>query len=106
MNPLPKNTTKGLHIVIGAGNKKVKVPIAPGLVSWFPISSCTTIEPNEEIFISHRTGMIALDGEREIRITPEDELSVRINVKGPLVVDSEKVLAVAAHKGLFIDNQP
>lgn len=105
LDPLPIDTKIGLHIVIGPGNKKVKIPIAPGLISWFPIASHRTFDPNENITIKNRTGVLVLDGEREIRLTAKDELSVRINLKGPLIIDSEKALTIAARKGLFIDNQ-
>lgn len=105
LNPLPKNSTKGLHITIGPGNKKVKTPIAPGLICRLPIASHRTIDPGEKVSISHTPAVIALDGEREISVSDGDHLTICLNPEGPFVVDINTVLAAAADKGLFISNQ-
>ena len=105
LSPLPSNSTKGLHITIGPGDKKVKTPIAPGLICWLPIAFHRTIDPDEKVSIPHTPAVIALDGEREISVSDGDQLSVCLNPEGPLVVDINTALASAADKGLFISNQ-
>jgi predicted polyphosphate/ATP-dependent NAD kinase len=105
LNPQPANSAQGLHITIGPGNRKVKTPIAPGLICQLPIASHRTIDPGETISISHSPAVIALDGEREISVSDGDRLSVCLNPEGPYIVDIDEVLAGAADRGLFISNQ-
>jgi len=96
---------KSLYITIGSGKIEVKAPIAPGLISRLPIASHRSFGPGEVIPISHTPSVLALDGEREISIAKGENLTVRFNPKGPLVVDIDKVLTVAAERGLFTSNQ-
>ncbi|UCF92414.1 MAG: NAD(+)/NADH kinase, partial [Desulfobacterales bacterium] len=64
--PLPPADGKGLHIVLGPGQHRVKAPIAPGLISWLPIQSHRVFGPGEDLPILPGESTIALDGEREI----------------------------------------
>jgi predicted polyphosphate/ATP-dependent NAD kinase len=100
--PLLSDSGKGLHIVIGSGNIKVRAPIAPGLIRTLPVSSYRTFKPGERILINSSSSTVALDGEREISIKEGDQLIVQINVEGPLVVDVGKVLTEASGHKLFI----
>jgi hypothetical protein len=104
LNPLPPNSQIGLHIKLGPGNKIVKTPIAPGLICQLPIASHRTINPGEKVLISNTSGVVALDGEREISISNGEQLAVCLNCEGPLVVDIDSILADAADDGLFISN--
>ena len=102
LNPLPKNANKGLHIILGPGEKRVITPIAPGLICQLSIDSHRIIEPKEKVSIFHTPGVVALDGEREFNVSKGDHLSVSLNPSGPLVVDINSVLAKAANSGYFI----
>jgi hypothetical protein len=103
--PLDPDARKALHITVGPGKERVKSPIAPGLISWLPISARRSFGPEEEIPIAHAPCIIALDGERELSIPKEDRLNVRVNPEGPLVVDIRKVLSAPAVRRLFTENQ-
>jgi hypothetical protein len=96
---------KSLYITIGPGKIEVKAPIAPGLISRLPIASHRSFGPGEEIPINRTPSVLALDGEREISIAKGENLTVRFNPKGPLVIDIDKVLTVAAKRGIFTSNQ-
>jgi predicted polyphosphate/ATP-dependent NAD kinase len=102
--PLPLNSGLGVHLVLGAGNSRVKSPIAPGHICWVPIASHRKFGPEEEIVIETAPAMIALDGEREVGIRPGEKWSVRINLSGPRVVDIEKALEGGGRCGLFREN--
>ncbi|MFC1895288.1 ATP-NAD kinase family protein [Thermodesulfobacteriota bacterium] len=99
---LPPDSGKGLHIRVGGSQTEVRAPIAPGLVRWVPIESHRIFEPGETIPIRHNGAAIALDGEREIVITKEDRLEIRLNAGGPLVVDLGETLRRASHASLFL----
>ena len=94
---------RGVHLVIGPGGLKVKAPIAPGLVRWVPIKSHRIIAPGEEVEISSVSGLVALDGERELVFKAGDRLSVSLSPRGPWVVDIGTTISRAASEGLFVE---
>jgi predicted polyphosphate/ATP-dependent NAD kinase len=102
---LPENSGKGLHIVVGKGGQKVRAPIAPGLVRWVPISSHRIFEPGEAIPLKTTHGVIALDGEREITVSEEDRISVRMDLNGPRVLNLTETLRHASSECVFLADQ-
>jgi predicted polyphosphate/ATP-dependent NAD kinase len=106
LHPLPQGCGLGLHIVVGEGSQQVKAPIAPGLICSLPIASYHTFTSEGAIPISRTPSMIALDGEREINVRSGDTLTVRLNCRGPWVVDIDGVLQEACRRGLFLSQQP
>jgi len=99
---LPPYSGKGLHLKIGRGNAQVKAPIAPGLIKWVPIQSYDLFEPGQEIPISGKSSVIALDGEREITMIKNEKLLVKLNPNGPRVVKLKETLQRAAETGWFV----
>ena len=99
--PLPRDHRIGVHVELGPGADRVRCQIAPGKIGILPIAAFRTFKMFEEIPIQREQGMIALDGEREITIRPKEKLSVRLNTKGPRVVDIEKTLAKASRSRCF-----
>lgn len=102
---LPENSGQGLHIIIGQGEQKVRAPIAPGLVRWVPIASHRIISPGEAIPLQTDHGVIALDGEREITVSAEDEVSIRLSLDGPRVLNLTETLRHASSECVFIAEQ-
>jgi predicted polyphosphate/ATP-dependent NAD kinase len=94
---------KGVHIKVGPGSKKVKAPIAPGLIRSVSIESYRIFESNEKIPISHTPAVIAVDGERERIVKKGERLTIRINANGPRVVDIAQVFRQASQKSLFFE---
>jgi hypothetical protein len=45
---------------------------------------------------------MALDGERERRIQPQDRVMLRLNPQGPRVINPHLVLTYAAQQGIFL----
>jgi len=102
---LPLNARQGLYIKVGPGEKKVRAPIAPGLIPWVPIESFRLFEVDEELSLPVGPTVIALDGEREISQGKEERLTIKLNIHGPYVVDLHEALRRASEKCLFIINQ-
>jgi len=103
--PLPSKSRQGLYIKVGPGEKKVKAPIAPGLIRWVPIESFRLFEPGEMVSVSHGPTVIALDGEREISQGKGEQLAIRLNPRGPYVVDLNETLRQASEECLFMIDQ-
>jgi len=102
---LPADSGKGLHIIIGEGERKVRAPIAPGLVHWVPIKSYRIFEPNDPMALQKSHCMIALDGEREITVTEGDKISIKLSYDGPRVINLKETLRYASQECVFLDNQ-
>ena len=102
---LPRGSGKGLHITIGKGKYEVKAPIAPGLVKRVPIKSFRIFEPEEKITIENTHGVIALDGEREFSLSKGDELTIRLNPRGPRVVKIRETLRLASKSCLLLSEE-
>ena len=59
------------------------------------------INLGEEAELLTKPCLIALDGERELRVGALDEVKVRIERDGPHVVDINKAVREAAEQGFF-----
>ena len=77
------------------------VPLAPGLVVPIGVAESRRIEPGETVRVEHTSGSLALDGEREIELKPEDQVEVRLDADGPTTIDVEAVMQGAARHGLL-----
>jgi hypothetical protein len=47
------------------------------------------------------SGSLALDGEREIELSSDDRVEVRLDADGPLTIGVEEVMQEAAQSGLL-----
>lgn len=90
---------RGMHIVLGNGNRQILAPLAPGLVKWVEIASYRRLSTNDVVRFQPGNGTIALDGEREIELVDTSVVEVRLCADGPFVVDVSATLAAAAHAG-------
>jgi hypothetical protein len=81
----------GLYVEIGSGHC-VRAVLAPGLVVDVPVSSVRRLALEEEVQLPSG-GVIAFDGEREIRVN--GDARARVAATGPFVVDIRAALAAA-----------
>jgi len=96
LHPLAKHGREALRIKIcGRGKIEVTAPIAPGLLKTFKIKNYAVFEAGEYIAIERQNGVIALDGEREVLLNKEQDLTVNLCNEGPVVVDLNKTLNAA-----------
>lgn len=104
LHPLAILEPRGLHIMLGEGRYRIKAPIAPGLIREIPVRDYRLLETDGAANIEPRDGVIALDGEREHVMTDRDDISVRYNPRGPLVVNLKQALKGATGSGHFLKN--
>jgi len=84
----------GMHIRLGPGGSQVLVALAPGLIEWVAISQYRRLAMNDVVRFLPGTGTVALDGEREIELSPKSMVEVQLCADGPFVVNVS-----AAHEG-------
>lgn len=78
----------------------VRAPIAPGLVVPVGVREWRPLRPDEQVEVGAHTGVLAIDGEREIELC--GGMSARIRLRdGPRCVDVSAALAEAARRGLL-----
>lgn len=92
----------GLCITLGSEGKGVLAPIAAGVLTPVYVSGSSRLGLCEPYtFTAENRCMIALDGEREVRIHPGDEVTFVINRDGPWRVLPREILACAAGLGMY-----
>ena len=95
----------GAFITIGKTNEArltLTVPIAPGLIRQIPVTGSQLMHPGDVVAFAPGPCTLALDGEREIEVRDENTaIAVRLEPKGPRVIDVETTLALGATLGAF-----
>ena len=95
----------GLHVRIGGGGGSVLAPIAPGVIRRVPVQACRWLRLGDSVFITHKPCILALDGEREIVVSPTDPIHIRLTANGPQMVDVQATLSAAADMGYFVQGK-
>ena len=91
----------GFAVELGAQGEGVLAPIAAGVLTPVHVSASRTLALGEEYrFTAESRCMIALDGEREVRVQPGDEVSMTVERDGPWRVLPRKALQRAAELGM------
>ena len=92
----------GFAVELGAQGEGVLAPIAAGVLTPVHVSASRTLALGEEYrFTAESRCMIALDGEREVRGQPGDEVSMTVERDGPWRVLPRKALQRAAELGMY-----
>ncbi len=102
--PVPRSAKHGLHVRFTAPENAetvLSVPLAPGLVVPIGVAEHHHIEPGEPVEIEPVAGSLALDGEREIELGPDDRVEISLDPNGPLIVDVGEAMREAARHGLL-----
>ncbi len=82
--------------------ERLLTPIAPGSIVEVGIAEARLLEHGETVSLRPGPCTVALDGEREIDILdPATVVEVRLEPKGPRVVEIEAAIRVAAAAGAF-----
>ena len=104
LDPVPKSAKHGLHVRFTDprnADTVLNVPLAPGLITPIGVAEHHYIEPSIPIEIEPVAGSLALDGEREIELGPDDRVEVSLDPDGPLIVDVGEAMKAAARDGLL-----
>lgn len=103
IHPVSAEAPEGLYLELGPADQSVVCPVAPGIIQNVSITEKRLLRPHKEIRIAFTPSVLALDGERELEIAPRQRASVRLALKGPVVVDVKETMASAVKKNVFSD---
>jgi predicted polyphosphate/ATP-dependent NAD kinase len=98
--PVAIDDEHGLYIRLdgepGENHTTVRAPIAPGMISDVEILDWRTISPGEKVEIDTQPGTVALDGEREVELLPDQKVYASLSADGPWVVDVPRAMMAMA----------
>lgn len=100
LEPVSRDDAWGMWIRFGAG-RHLMAPIAPGRVERLEVAEHGRLEPGRARRIAESCGTIALDGEREVEFSAGEEVSVSVELEGPLTIDVGRSLRHASKHGLW-----
>jgi predicted polyphosphate/ATP-dependent NAD kinase len=106
--PVSRRAAHGLRVDLAPAETAaltVQAAIAPGRVVPVGVAGVYEISPGEPQSLQVPRGVIALDGEREIEFQSDQQVIVRLDLKGPLTIDIERVMAKATQDALFVTRQ-
>lgn len=84
---------QAVRVMLGRGGRIVRAAIAPGIVPDIPIEDVQEIAVGHPVPLGPPGAMLALDGERELRLDAERPLFARLTDQGPWVVDIAAALS-------------
>lgn len=92
----------GFSVELGPGERRVRAAVAAGVISEVEIADARRLDEGEwwELDITERN-MLALDGEREVKLRPGDHLACRVLRNGPWRVLPEPIIAAARECGIY-----
>jgi hypothetical protein len=98
----------GVYLRLDAADgRPVRAPIAPGLLQTVHVVEHRLLAPGDEVEVRHeRSCVLALDGEREVELRTGASARLRLNARGPRVVDPRKAIESAARAGVFLEPPP
>jgi ATP-NAD kinase N-terminal domain len=99
-HPVDRWSPGGVAIRLGDGGRAVRAPIGPGAFATVHVSSVTPLADGESVRIDG-PGVVAYDGERDRRLAPGEGVTVTVSSTGPLLVDVDLTLRLAAERKLF-----
>ncbi|MBI2847548.1 MAG: NAD(+)/NADH kinase [Chloroflexi bacterium] len=100
--PVSAEDERGLYIRLGGNNLRVRAAIAPGLIEEIGIESFHVMKIGERIAVTDKPSILALDGEREIPVLPDESVEIELCNNGPRVVKIKETLEEAARNGFFV----
>lgn len=101
LEPIGATDRQGMVINIGPGLTSVVVPIAPGLIRPVAVESYKMLAIGDEVTIVDGPYVIALDGEREVEVAEGEEVTIKLTLDGPRVVDVKLALRQAVASGRY-----
>jgi len=72
----------------------LRVPISPGTFSTLHVATARRVANGETVQL-HGPGVLALDGERYVRLEADDHVTARIETDGPHMIDVNRTLRCA-----------
>jgi len=101
-NPIALDEPFGALALLDPAASPVQVPVAPGRIAPVGVRHVETLLPGRwHTVVPDRPLPLALDGERELPLTPRTEASVCLDLDGPWIVDVRRTLLLAQAAGVF-----
>lgn len=92
----------GAAAILQAGKANVKAAISAGVISDFCLGKEQVVPLDEKLtYEMDYNGMLALDGEREVKFRRGDTVELLLSREGPNKVDIRKTLLLAQKSGYF-----
>lgn len=89
--PTSRTDATGVHVGLGAG-ETIRAPIAPGLYQDIEVAFTNRLTAGDSVTLVG-SGVLAFDGERDLVLAPDQEVTVTLNTDGPWVIDPGVALA-------------
>ncbi len=102
--PIEADDNQGLYLRLGKDGTKVKAAIAPGMIREAKIEKFRVLNLNDRVEVTDKPALLALDGEREVEIHPQDKVEIELCKDGPRVVRIKETLEEAVRRGFFVNS--
>lgn len=99
--PVKPEDDCGLYVHLGEGGIKVRAAVLPGVVQEVDIAEYHRIPLGKVVPVKHKPCLMALDGEREVTVNKDDNLTLQVQRDGPRVVNITETLRLAVEAGFF-----
>jgi predicted polyphosphate/ATP-dependent NAD kinase len=98
--PVDRWIAGGAVVHLGASERQVRAPLSPGSFSTFGVTEARRLDEGAVVTL-RGPGILAFDGERDLRISADATVTVSVESAGPLIIDVGRTLSVAADLHLF-----
>ena len=109
LQPVGRREPFGLRVQLqspATAGTVLRVPIAPGLIQPVGVRHYETLAADETIPLHHESGMISLDGEREMHVRHDDRAEITLLRNGINTLDVGAVMRYAGEHHLFRNDKP
>ena len=100
IHPVFAEHDHGLLVNIDPTAEPVIAPLSPGLFRGVPVSEVSIVDFDVAVLFSG-PGVIALDGDRDLKLREGEQASVTIRRDGPWVIDVEAAMRWAVSQGIM-----
>lgn len=100
VHPVDRWEPGGVLVRLGRGGRRVRVPLAPGDFTTLEVAEVRPLAEGEVVEFDG-PGVLAFDGERDRPLSPSARVTASVDRSGPLLIDVERVLVLAAREKLF-----
>jgi hypothetical protein len=98
--PVDRWEAGGAFVRLGDSTRRLRAPLSPGAFSTFGVVEARRLGSREAVAFEG-PGILAFDGERDVRISAGATVTFSIDSTGPFIVDVGRTLAIAAERHLF-----
>jgi len=106
IEPIGRRDQAGLHVALDPkADRRVMAAIGPGMVERLGVTDWSRLKPDEARKVAPEAGTLALDGERELELSPGDRATVTLRTNGFRSLDVGAVMSWAAENNKNLTDQ-